>query len=446
MEVGNIVVGILDELELTGDGPGGETFYNLVVSKTTNPVSTNSDVNVTNNFTIRPDAYFTNASGNTINVLGNTYFEADDNGMASFIDNGTTTVGGNTFVEQYLTSQRWHLVSPPVAGGTINTYYDIYLKEYDEPTDTWTYLVQPTTMPMNQSQGYSAWASDGYTGTTTVTYTGNLNNSDFVYNSLDYTPAAAMTGFNLLGNPYPCALNWSMSWSMSNMSGWMVIYDNGTYRGMHTDGTPYNGKTDGIIPSTQGFWVRAMNASASITIPAAQRVHDDQAFYKETNEIIYPYVRLESEINGYKDEAVVIFHPEATSGYDGYYDLTKFENVSEAPQLYTITEGGNYGVNFYHETYENEVIPVGFKTEEAGMYTIASETVANFDGNVNVYLEDLKTGGFKKLYEGTEHSFSYDPLDEEHRFNLHFTNEQLGTGETSLSGMDIYSFGQECLH
>ncbi|MCD4683034.1 MAG: T9SS type A sorting domain-containing protein, partial [Bacteroidales bacterium] len=73
---------------------------------------------------------------------------------------------------------------------------------------------------------------------------------------------------------------------------------------------------------------------------------------------------------------------------------------------------------------------------------ITSETVSNFVGGMNIYLEDIKTGGFKQLYKGTQHSFSYDPLDEEHRFNLHFTTEHLGTGETAISGLDIYSFGQ----
>ena len=68
-------------------------------------------------------------------------------------------VSGVTTVEQYITSQQWHLISPPVSGATINTYFDIYLKEYNEPSDTWTYLVTPTSTPMNFSKGYSAWAS-----------------------------------------------------------------------------------------------------------------------------------------------------------------------------------------------------------------------------------------------------------------------------------------------
>jgi hypothetical protein len=421
-------------------GSGEETFYDLVISKTTNSITTNCDINVNNDLTVKPGAYFTNSSGNIFNIMGSAWFMADPSGMASFIDNGATSVAGTTNVEQYITSQRWHLVSPPVSGATINVYYDIYLKEYNEPTDTWTYLVQPTTIPMNQVKGYSAWASNGYTGTTTVTYTGTLSNTDFVINNLDYTPAAAMTGFNLLGNPYPCALDWNNSWSMSNMSGWMVIYDNGTFRGIHTDGTPYNGKTDGIIPSTQGFWVRALNALASITIPASERVHNGQAFYKETKEIIHPMVRLESEINGYSDETVIIFHPEATAGFDGYYDLAKFENVEEAPQLYTMAVDGNYAVNFLEPDYQGKIIPIGFQTAEEGLYFINASTISNFNGDIGIYLEDLKTGIITKLSENILYEFDFNPLDDEHRFNLHFTSENLDIQKSEMATMDIFTF------
>ncbi|MEZ5195817.1 MAG: hypothetical protein R2764_05305 [Bacteroidales bacterium] len=40
---------------------------------------------------------------------------------------------------------------------------------------------------------------------------------------------------------------------------------------------------DGIIPSTQGFWVRATSASAALTIPQSERMHSNQAFYKDSS-------------------------------------------------------------------------------------------------------------------------------------------------------------------
>lgn len=101
-------------------------------------------------------------------------------------------------MDQYLISERWHLVSSPVSNSSIATYMDIYLKQWNETDSTWTYLSQPTTIPMNATQGYASWASDDLTNTTTVNYEGNLNNGDYNIN-LAYTLSSNATGWNLFG-------------------------------------------------------------------------------------------------------------------------------------------------------------------------------------------------------------------------------------------------------
>jgi len=422
-------------------GSGGSvTYHNLQIGKNNAEVTNNVDIDITGDLTIKPGAFVTNDAGNTIDIANNMYLQANETDMASFLDEGTTTVGGNTFVEQYISSERWHLVSPPVSGSSINVYYNIYLKEYNELSDTWNYLVEPTSTPMNVGKGYATWASNALTGSTTVTYPGSLSNNDVIISTLDYTTGAPKEGFNLVGNPFPSAIDWNSNWSLSNLSGWMVIYDNGIYRGQHTDGTDYNDKTDGIIPSTQGFWVRALNSSASLTIPAAERLHSGQVFYKETTESIYPTVRLKSEFNDYIDEAVVIFHPECSPGFDGYYDLAKFTNVDEAPSLYTLSGDNHYGVNYYNENYEDVIIPLDFKTVEGGVYSISSDEIINFDEQTNVYLEDRQTGDVVNLLESPNYEFVYDPDFSDHRFNLHFKDSWYGMDEFDISSIKIFSY------
>ena len=70
----------------------GVSDFNLIINKTNALISTNGDVDVVQDFTISPGAYFTNSTGDNFNVLGNTTFEANASGMASFIDDGTTTL------------------------------------------------------------------------------------------------------------------------------------------------------------------------------------------------------------------------------------------------------------------------------------------------------------------------------------------------------------------
>ncbi len=421
---------------------GTLSFNNLIISKTGNSASSNSDINVLGNFIVQPGSNFTNSATKIINVTGNALFKADETGMASFINNGTFNVSGITTVQEYMSSERWHLVSPPVAGATINVYYDIYLKEYNEPTNGWTYLVQPTTIPMNVGQGYSSWASDNYTGPITVAYTGTLTSTNVNFASFSYSPGTNPTnyGFRLIGNPYPCAIDWNTSWPQSNLSGWAEIYDNGTYRGWHPTLGGWQGMTNGIIPSTQGFWVRALNASATLTIPTSARVHNSKAFYKDTQLFMYPIIRMSAIGNGFSDETVLAFLPDATDGFDGYFDLEKFYNVDQSPQLYSIIGDRSFAYNVMSSEYVNKVIPLGFENTIAGTYQMDVTMIDNFDPGINIYLEDVQNSQVTKLSQGTEINFDHNPMNDPHRFNLYFKDSYFGEKETSMKNVNIYAF------
>jgi len=431
-------------------GSGAETFYNLEVSKTTNALSTNGDISVLNNLTIRPDSWFTNTSGNTVDVTGDFLLEADPNGMASYIDNGTTTVGSTTYVQQHLTYTppfQYHLVSAPISDATINTYYDMYLYEYDEPTNDFVNLSLPTTMTMDVGKGYYVTGSDQYIGSTTVTFEtttplGALNNSDVPVTGFSTSgPDPNFEGFLLVGNPFPCAIDWnsSVDWNRSNLSGWALILDNGAYRGWHPTMGSYNGKTDGIIPSTQGFWVRANSLPATLTIPASQRVHSSQDFYKEGMDNEYATIRLQAGTDVEADETVIVFHPEGHAEFDGYYDLSKFTNPDGVPQLYTQSGEMKYAFNVLPEEYAEMIIPVYFEINTAGEYQLTAIEIENIADEMNVYLEDLKEGTVTELKSNPEYEFSYDPLDDAHRFNLHFKDSWYGIEYMAYAGIRIYS-------
>jgi hypothetical protein len=432
----------IDEFIVRGNVADFVPLYNLTISKENAEVLSDAYLEVAGNLTVKPGSWLTNSTGRRLDVGGHAKFEADASGMASFIDHGLFSVDGNTTVQQHLTSERWHMVSPPITDAIINTYFDIYLKFYNEPTDTWTYLILPVTIPMNVAGGYAAWASNSLTGTKTVEFTtsgGTLNNTDYYIDTLSFTPGAPMEGFNLIGNPYISALDWNMDWSMDDMSGWMVIYDDGIYRGYHTDGSSYNGGTS-VIPSTQGFWVRALSSAANITIPRSERIHSGQDFYKSGSGSVNPEIRLTSEIGGMKDETAIFFSPNASAGFDGFYDLRKFENVSEAPTLYTISDGKEYGVNYLSESFHEITIPVGFKTGEDGIYTISAPKVSGFTSNIKIYFEDRKTDNIIELSENTMIEFAYHASDDPHRFNILLKDMALGDEDLTLSEVFIYSF------
>ncbi|MBN2174660.1 MAG: T9SS type A sorting domain-containing protein [Bacteroidales bacterium] len=399
-------------------------------------------INAGGDLTIYPSGGFKLNAG-TFNVSGNSYFEADNTGMAAFIDNGTFNVSGTTTVEQYLTSERWHLVSAPISNATINTYFDIYLREYDEPTDSWAYLVNPTTLPMNVTEGYSAWASDDYTGTTTVSFVGSLNAGiDYPIASLSYT---AGNGWNVLGNPYPAPLQWNNTWSKTDLSDWACVHNNGNdecYNAATNTGWPNPGDmADGIIPSTQGFWVRATSSSASVTIPASERMFSDQAFYKESAVTVNESIRLRIDGNNDFDAMLLQFIPDATTGYDPRYDLEKRWGYDESPQIYSIIDENTlFSVNVLPELYSGLVIPAGFQVGAPGEYTLTLTQLENMKANLTIVLEDIRENTFTQMNINDTYVFTAEPIDESHRFNIHFKDATIGINDNLGSGANVYAY------
>ena len=389
-------------------------------------------------------------AGNLVNNAGTSglIIRSDANGTGSLLHNSTNVAAS---MEQYLTSERWHLVSSPMANSTIEAYMNIYLKQWNETDSTWTYLTQPTTLPMNATEGYSAWASDNLTGTVTVNYEGNLNNGDYPL-SLAYTASSNAAGWNLLGNPYPSAIDWNLdnSWNRTDVGGWVVVYDNAIFKGWNPYLTgidrSFNGKTDGIIPATQGFWVRATSASASLMVPQSQRTHNSQPFYKDVEESEYMSLRLMASANGYTDEAAIIFMDGASNSFDALYDLEKMYNVDEAPNISSKMEGSEYSVNVlpvgFLNAVESPVIPVSFKLGMEQECAITVSGVESFDLSIPIYLEDLKDDVLTDLRIHEDYIFLASPLDNPNRFLLHF-GEPLDVEELGNSNaIHIYSHGE----
>ena len=81
----------IDDVKLFYNATGIESIYNLTIDKPNAKLSTNGNLTVKNDLIIKPGSYFTNGINNTLNVMGTAFLEADNTGIASFIDNGTST-------------------------------------------------------------------------------------------------------------------------------------------------------------------------------------------------------------------------------------------------------------------------------------------------------------------------------------------------------------------
>ncbi len=306
------------------------------------------------------------------------------------------------------------------------------LNQWNEVNTKWDSLVWPTTLPLVPGVGYglAKHAPDGL-----VTFNGGTLN-----NNASYSPAITLTGaygsatgWNLLGNPYPCAISWN-ALTKSNVFGSVYTWNESGHNYVF-----YNGTTGtlagGIIPAEQAFFVQALTNAATISIPAAAREHSGTMLYKNTIENL---LKLKVKGNSAaEDFAFIHFRPEATSGFDFEYDTYKLFGLQDAPQLYSITPSEILSINSLPDAGSRPTVALGMKVGVNGTYTISASDLGTFAAGTDVYLEDLLANNVQDLNSNPVYTFSAATGDPEHRFNIHFA--PVGVSENKPSSIKIYS-------
>ncbi len=405
--------------------------------------------------TVNPGTDITIGTGTTLDVGGEKMLLMDDYSSApSFLQYGSLTFsgGGEAFVEQYLTRDVFHMVSTPVNSEVIEVYQWKYLEQFNEIDGTWTFLDLPLTIPLNVGEGYfvysyttdpnGLWPSSG----DSVVFNGDLNYQD-VGIPLSNTNASPTSGWNLIGNPFPVAIEWNgqSDWNLNNVGGSMYIYNpdgGGNYVVWNTTtgGTNPNG---GFIASTQGFWVRTADTTggaASLTIPASQRTHNTATFFKSSGPVIPNQLMLSVEGNDQTDKTVIGFYDKSTAGFDPEYDGVYYKAPGGALSLYSVTYGEKYALNELPSVEDYPVVSLNFEPSASGKYTLKSKWVESIPEEIPVYLEDKQDNVIRDLRVQSEYTFSATTSDNTDRFNIWFTEP--GVSENLLSYVHIYSFGK----
>jgi hypothetical protein len=342
---------------------------------------------------------------------------------ATLITNAALTVNGISTVKRDYTGGEWHLISSPVSGATVDMFTGLYMQNHNEATNVYTDIIDPLTS-LNVMQGYAIWNSvNGI-----AEFVGPMN-TGLVGTNLSRTNPGVNSGWNLVGNPYPSAIDWDAA------SGWTKTdVENATYRHVnaatwasYVGGVGTNGGTRYIAPC-QGFFVSVTDGQTTGTLNMnnSVRTHTATPFFKDE---VANIVRLEVSGNGYTDETAIRFLDVATSNFDADWDAHKlFGTVNEAPAIYS-ADNGMMAINSLPET--NTVV-IGVKAGVTGEFTITATETSEF---TNVIIEDLLTGVFTDLKSGS-YTFNYD-MEIDNRFILHFT--PMAVGEGIAEQINIYS-------
>lgn len=361
-------------------------------------------------------------SGTLSNETGSTGLEIGSwaSGTGSLI-NGTTNVPAtvNRYItgSSNLTQMTYHLASVPLtaaASPTSNLFIGSYLFDFDVANNEWVALGTSTTTPLDVTKGYMVYYPDD---SNIYQFIGNLNAGTF-----SPTVIHAGSGYNLIPNPYPSAIDWSAAtgWTKTNINDAIYIWPSGgSNYATYVGGVSSNGGSR-YIPLGQAFFVKTNASSPVLTMTDNVRVHNTQAFFKN-DETIPDLLRIHADANGYSDETVVRFTPEATTNADGNYDAWKMKGLNKAPQIYTETIDGNrLSINSLPYDESAYTVPLDFEFKTIGNVTLTFTNQESFASSVNIYLKDELANQTINLRNQPNYTFAHDTLNQANRFKLIF--------------------------
>ncbi|MHC1775337.1 MAG: T9SS type A sorting domain-containing protein [Lentimicrobium sp.] len=390
--------------------------------------------------TIEPNASLTLSSLISLEVSGFILnSSANNDATGSFINNGgTLTVNGTSYVKRWLSGGEHHIISNPLRN-TIELSSIIYqgnpgwMYRYNEPTAEW---VNMWGQLEDVYVGYGYLLN--YTNDQVLSFI-STNAQPFNINST-VAPTLTFTnsnGWNLVGNPFPSAIDWLGSgWTKTNIDNGIYFY-NGTGYSSFVAGVGVNGGTQ-FIPAGQGFFVHANLSGPRLTIPRASAVHNNQQYYKETeaNENI---LRLTLSGNGYNDETAIRFANEATSSFDVDFDAYKLMSLNtEVGQIFSKSDAG-YSINTLPELASEVEVPVSVMIGVDGEYTIHAADLGTFSENVAIYLEDTELNMIVDLMDSPSYSFNAVAGTSD-RFKVLF-NTSSGINDPASNGF-VYASGK----
>jgi hypothetical protein len=422
-------------------GPGNS----ITISNVANKPVINTSGNECNNLTLSSGANLTIAYNGNLTVNGDLdnnagsstdlVIQSTSSGTGSLITKGA--VSGTATVERYIggVPWSWHFLSAPVTAQPITGGFTPSTSGYDfytwyEPQLTWVNVKNTTTAPTwNTANGSTDFLPGrgylvAYEATnTTKNFAGMLNSGSISY-PLANSGVSTFQYFNLVGNPYPCSIDWEASsgWDRSKLNGtqksfWVWNDAAGNY-GAYITGS-YGFGTNGVtnyISSGQGYMVLAETAG-SFTLDDRVKTHSTQNYLK-SEKIINEEIRLKlsCDVNTYSDEAIIAFNsnnPEEGS--------LKFNSMfADAPELWSVKNGTDYSISFIDQNIDYAV-PLTVKAGVAGNYTLTASQAENFGNNSNVSLEDRAAGSY--TYFSTTPSYTFqvnEPGSISDRFFLHF--------------------------
>lgn len=364
------------------------------------------------------------------NPVGGFVLRSDENELASLIHQ-TPSIQGTVERHFLYAAGSFHTISSPVNNQSIEPEFfrpgDIFYAWY-EPLYSYVSFDNtqdfPTFLDANQNvetflsaAGYFVYYNNQDEGMNTRRFEGPLHQGEISFllsrKAHDHDPWA---GYNVLGNPYPSAIDWlaEEGWSgkehlVGSKTGvaWRWNCEKQNFGVIHPVArTKDHNRVSQFIPATAGFFIQVASGSDGelITMDDRVRVHYKNESLKDDNEEQQKdVVRLKVDClqNGFSDEVILEY------GHNSLMTAPKIPSPNpESPQVYVEMDEQKHSMLLLTDEQKEEIYPVHIRTPDSGLFSL-SLTVDGFSPLVEI----VNSQSGKQVLPFGEEPFVFDGSD-----------------------------------
>lgn len=425
-----------------------------------------------------------NLSG-TLTLVSSGVFDADGSGSGILTIRSTAINGGGRIAELptpanfsgLVTVERfvngpdsWRYLSMPLTNGNVGIWQSTFpvTGNFSNASPNGVNGVEFSNSPSIYSfnSATQAYVAVGSGGTTSSTSLSNLTGySVYTYLTGNFTISArgnirtgnatvpiASSGYALVPNPYPSAIDWDNINRTGLNSTMSIRVSNNVYATYVAGGPPTNAPFagwTGEVATGQAFWIQSSGATA-LNLTESAKTGNQYQFLRDREPENYVRIVLASESQ--RDEAVIWFKEGASQGFDDAFDGLKMRNgyfepdEQRAAYLNVSTFSGadefDYAINALAPLSCNNSMKLRVRDVSSGMHSLRFQDMETMTLGYQVVLvdhflstESVVTNGFVYNFEVTDNEASFG----DSRFTLRFAVQESIPINTQKPGLSVAS-------
>jgi len=317
--------------------------------------------------------------------------------------------------------------------------------------------------PLNNAQGYRVYVRGDRTKSLLTNLDTIANNTTIWVNGtypaspvsfpVTYNPGLG-DGWNLVGNPFPSAIDWDASpgWTKTNLGNSIYIWNPNTNTFGSYDGITSVNSVTRYIASSQAFFIQANAASPVLSATESIKVANTPSNMFKGPELNCLRISLYKDSTE-KDETVIRFMENKSDNFLKSEDVLKYNNPGL--NIGSYIANNVYGmVNYLNiNSLSDKEVPLQASSNVEGAYFLSFAQIADFNPGINIYLKDNFTSTTTDLKVNSIYPFQISnnaASKADGRFQIMFSNKANGIEKTwaePIAQLSVYpNPANEILH